>query len=556
MYNMHHFGKMDFDLEALGVMSGQAFEWQKRSDRFCRDRLLPAVENLFDRLSGPDEVLRIERLHIQLEHFSQNGHWEDSVLAGILEALEAQIKAHLQDKGPETPVAQTLSRPAAFFEQWLYFLQHGSLPAGTGRPPEQTLLAAVLEEVAANARAQQKLIAVLQKSAAAFRRLTEQHTPAYLDQLLTACYGNAGTQWIALRVQTIHYANTIVEWIARENLFEFIKNLKLNYIKNIDFKIFINYEIDIIQQNQDEFTARALYHILSAQIPREKQADFWSQLKVVLSAVERPIVPHQIAHHLWQISILGAADPPPRRPDLEMVSSVEGPSFSTPHAEPPQETEKEAVFIPAKDVVERPSVSKTKDGAPKPLEIEEKRPMRENAEQNYWYLNDAGLILLHPFLSTFFKHLNLTGAESSDFKDFPSQQQAVYALHYLARAVFDAPEYELVFPKLLCGLEPESPLERYSGIEMPETLPEEAENLLNNVIRYWDKLGAASTTALRESFLQRPGKLIRRADESWQLQLETNGIDVLLNYLPWGIGTVKLPWMKGLLHTEWNYDRI
>jgi hypothetical protein len=36
------------------------------------------------------------------------------------------------------------------------------------------------------------------------------------------------------------------------------------------------------------------------------------------------------------------------------------------------------------------------------------------------------------------------------------------------------------------------------------------------------------------------------------LQVEQKAVDVLLNTLPWGIGVIKLPWMKEILHTEWN----
>jgi hypothetical protein len=51
--------------------------------------------------------------------------------------------------------------------------------------------------------------------------------------------------------------------------------------------------------------------------------------------------------------------------------------------------------------------------------------------------------------------------------------------------------------------------------------------------------------------LQRAGKL-SRVDDGWLLQIEQKGVDVLLSYLPWGIGLIKLPWMTELLYVEWG----
>jgi hypothetical protein len=76
--------------------------------------------------------------------------------------------------------------------------------------------------------------------------------------------------------------------------------------------------------------------------------------------------------------------------------------------------------------------------------------------------------------------------------------------------------------------------------------------LLAAVIGHWSALGDTSPDALRGTFLARPGKLSRRGDEDL-LQLEPQAFDVLLGQLPWGIGTVFLPWMKRFLWVEWPF---
>ncbi|HLO95924.1 MAG TPA: contractile injection system tape measure protein, partial [Burkholderiaceae bacterium] len=69
--------------------------------------------------------------------------------------------------------------------------------------------------------------------------------------------------------------------------------------------------------------------------------------------------------------------------------------------------------------------------------------------------------------------------------------------------------------------------------------------------------GHTSVAGLREAFLQRQGRLAKdkpRADAppAWRLRVEKRGLDVLLDRLPWGFSTVRLPWMEGVLHVEWR----
>ena len=79
---------------------------------------------------------------------------------------------------------------------------------------------------------------------------------------------------------------------------------------------------------------------------------------------------------------------------------------------------------------------------------------------------------------------------------------------------------------------------------------EEGEALLAAVIGHWKALGKNSVDGLRVAFLQRRGAL-REEEAGWRLQLEPESFDVLLGRLPWGLATVKLPWMTRPLYTDW-----
>jgi hypothetical protein len=126
---------------------------------------------------------------------------------------------------------------------------------------------------------------------------------------------------------------------------------------------------------------------------------------------------------------------------------------------------------------------------------------------------------------------------------------AVYALHYLASGNVEAMEYELIFQKFLAGIEIEEPL-------MPVELLNDKEKaacdeLLIQVLEYWEPLRNTSATGLREGFLQRNGKL-EHIHSGWHLSIEQKTLDILLGRLPWGISLIKFPWMKEMLTVTWQ----
>ncbi len=164
-----------------------------------------------------------------------------------------------------------------------------------------------------------------------------------------------------------------------------------------------------------------------------------------------------------------------------------------------------------------------------------------------YYLSNAGVILSHAFLKTFFEALNLV--KGKEFTDEISRHKAVHLIEYLATGKLKQPEYELVLPKFLCNLPLETPLIRDVNIQEQELA--EAEDLLAAMITHWGALGNASNDALREGFLQRNGKLERRAN-GWYLVVERVAMDILLNRLPWNRSMVQLPWMQELLRVEWG----
>jgi hypothetical protein len=161
------------------------------------------------------------------------------------------------------------------------------------------------------------------------------------------------------------------------------------------------------------------------------------------------------------------------------------------------------------------------------------------------YVDNAGLVILHPFLQRFLEGLGIAQEGVLLQPD-----RALHLLHYLCTGHTPAPEYELTLPKILCNIPLKTPVE--ADITLTDREKEEAMALLEAAIRWWDALRNTGADALRGTFLCRPGKLSRREDGDWLLQVERQGFDVLLDQLPWGISVLRLAWMEGMLWVEWG----
>jgi hypothetical protein len=177
----------------------------------------------------------------------------------------------------------------------------------------------------------------------------------------------------------------------------------------------------------------------------------------------------------------------------------------------------------------------------------EKASKTMESEGSAIYIENAGLVLLHPYLKTFLNEFGLV--DDKKFKDRDASFTAILLLQYLVYGnKIHFQEYHLALNKILCGI----PIREPVDIALPEGLDyhHEVNGLLTAVIGHWKALKNTSINGLRETFLQRNGKLSDQG-EFWLLQVEHKPYDILLEALPWGISIIKLPWMKKHLQVEW-----
>ncbi|MEA3066484.1 MAG: hypothetical protein QOJ27_2945, partial [Sphingomonadales bacterium] len=167
------------------------------------------------------------------------------------------------------------------------------------------------------------------------------------------------------------------------------------------------------------------------------------------------------------------------------------------------------------------------------------------------YVGNAGLILVNPFLPRLFERLGLFSQDGDGVQRIAGIEpasRAVHLLQYLIDERCDRPEPDLALNKLLCGI----PIAAAVARRIEPTAEELAicDGLIRAMIGNWPAMKGTSPAGLRETFLQREGRL-RRGEERWTLDVERKTVDVLVDQIPWSWAIVYHRWMPEALHVTW-----
>lgn len=164
------------------------------------------------------------------------------------------------------------------------------------------------------------------------------------------------------------------------------------------------------------------------------------------------------------------------------------------------------------------------------------------------YIRNAGLVLLWPYLNTYFTRIGLV--ENKAFVSDEARHKAVHVLQWLATGEEnETEEHELLLNKILCGIPITESVPTF--VALTDEDKEEGENLLKLVISRWEIIKRSSIRTLRDTFLKKEGK-IRQEGNSWHLVIpRQSAVDIVIDRLPWGIGMIKMHWNTGLLLVEW-----
>lgn len=161
------------------------------------------------------------------------------------------------------------------------------------------------------------------------------------------------------------------------------------------------------------------------------------------------------------------------------------------------------------------------------------------------YIQNAGLILIHPFIKTFFEQCNLLDPKTQELTD---PELCANLLHYIATGKTNAPEYDMLFEKFLCNIPMNQTINRH--IKLSRQHKTQAQNVIESVQHNWNPMKKSSVELLQNEFFQRPGKLVV-TEHDYTLSVERKTQDILLEKLAWGIGLAKLPWKEKFIFINW-----
>ena len=161
---------------------------------------------------------------------------------------------------------------------------------------------------------------------------------------------------------------------------------------------------------------------------------------------------------------------------------------------------------------------------------------------------NSGLVIFQPFLRTFFSRVGLLNP-LGDFKNDECRIRAAYLLHALTGTPNPPEEHLMILNKLLCGINIFIPLD-YS-FEITDEEQYQVDSVIKAVISNWTVIRNTSVKGFQETFVRRQG-LIERSQNDWILRVESHGVDILLEDIPWNIHLITSAWMDYLIHVDWK----
>lgn len=554
------------------------YGWIERISSFCQGNLNHTLEKLFDRYASAEELIRIDKLLVDTGNIHSTVS-DDDLAVMIGNRLEEQLYSLIVLKSSflngEAIHIKRLPAVEEIFDQWLYYLVYGLMPWQAGQKNEDELKEIVLGSLATSTSAVKKLQLLLTGNARSAERLILQNNDEFLILLLEAytenkqqCLKQLLKDLLILQnrwMQHIVHSQDRMSYIytdqsLRVRFWRYVVRLYMTGNSNeisTDFIIQNNHAGGLIA----DLFMRRQYPGMADFMMRElrKSVNTYPALSGLSHEVVKQIIKRTIAKDISGKSPLNGKI---HLVEEEMPSEAgtQQEHSTRPSVETGQDEKSiagiqlhntgEPLSMDSFDSSETDSFLSEK---PESLINEESfkanRPLSDSVKEGEGiYVHNAGIVLLNPFFAGYFRKVGLV--TNDDFFNHEARQRGVHIIQYMATGKTVLPEHEMLLAKLLCGLQIEDPVERF--IELSEVELDEVEFMMQSVIEHWGAVGKASPDGLREGFFQRDGKLEKRED-GWNLKVERKTIDILLDRLPlgWGYGTIKLPWMKEILHVEW-----
>ncbi len=472
---------------------------QKEVSEWCNFNLIPEMEQFLEEFSQDDFYLTIDKIEINAKIDSKN--WKQKVK----DELMSEFKQTLDDYQPA--ISQIKKTPEAKIAKLdtliIFYLKTGFLPWWG-----KAFLVTDFKTV--------------------FKNWVTEEKSTKRVELIREELKHIVSQKVSVR---------IIEQVPEEYLFIFLKSIYKEHAERIvQFEAFFESVIlDKISKEKRKTISKPVYvHLLYSVLKNNGNIEFKSILPliynrlamnkllpaIIKSKSEEVIGTTSFINQFWKQIVLDEQNKP------ETKTNMEKPVIQ-------EKLIKEEALNPEKQL-EKLLIS----------EMDEEYQNETEAEiQEGIFIDNAGIMIFAVFIPTLFEKLGLT-----ENKKIVNPDLATSLIQFCVSGKSQIEEYELVLPKILCGLDIDFPID--TNIEFNEKQISEVDSMLQSLISHWQALGDTSIESLRETFLNRSGKL-RFVDGEWLLVVEQKAYDMLLERIPWSFSIIKLPWMETLLKTEW-----
>ena len=477
------------------------------------EKIKPALEKTFDQYSDPKKTLVIDRLELDCGIISYE-NWEAVFVQRVIKQLGEELNS------PEKSNTTSISIENKASEVFFFFLQKGYFPWNSPFSTPKDLEKAIVFDTAFLNDLENKS----QWSSAFTERLFKSFGKDFISKIFKSLSQKLHPQIITLVKNLQASAKPIVQKELMQVLLFFLKNRSSTSMASF---------LKILISNFSKESLPDLAEYLSRKMVREKKIRVG--LRSLLSETTPPDFRRKF---LFVMEIINKKDPEilekmgisVKKIDLGKTGSNQNNNLEKSNFSDNSFENYEAQ--------EKPNTPADKWDRKEQVDLEPDEEI---------FIENAGLVLLHPFLPGLFSNLQLT--KNREFAAIHEQFVASKILQFLAFGENGHTENLFSLNKILCGIGLIQALDL--ELALSHESKAECEELLKEVIRHWSVLKNTSIAGLRETFLQRNGK-ISRVEKGWKLQVERKTVDVLLAKLPWGLGIIKLPWMNEMIFVEWE----
>ncbi|MEN2280588.1 contractile injection system tape measure protein [Algoriphagus sp. SE2] len=470
------------------------------------EKVMPALEKEFDVHAGSDSTLVFDSLIIDCGYLSSE-NWEELLLQNILDQIRKELTSNLSNK----PTFRSKENKAS--EVFFFFMEKGYFPWNSPFAHPNDLENIIVID--------QQFIEKLEKSIKKTSLIKDRLFNSFSQKFISKIFKSLGE-------------------VLNIKIFSLYKILHKRRVENTQKKIlsvFLN-----LATKKKALSNHDLIQIIISNSKKESvlgYADFFRDeliedqgfKEAFLSIISDSENPDHVLFIKYLLKTLHESSP-----DLLKTTGIPISIIKTLGSSKNLSNSAERSLKLSK---------KSSESFPK-KDIQSVKEFSTNTDEEI-FIENAGLVLLHPFMAGLFSTLELV--KNQKFEDPLKRYLAAKILQFLVYGENQLPENYFVLNKLLCGIDlfEVLPLDQ----EIDTETKKECENLLQIAIGHWEVLKNTSVDGLRETFLQRSGKL-SRVDKGWKLTVERKTVDILMDKLPWGIGLIKLPWMSEMMYVDWN----